>query len=122
MLATLAVVLLERARYARCIVQRSLRSQAPQMAAICQQPNSRTRWRPGARGQSSASADLVCAQSCPTAGSVCCSALAHHIWCPLRLSATLTGPEAAPSVAGPLRMISRQPRLVGRLAGGQFAA
>ena len=48
MLATLAVVLLERARYARAryarsIVQRSLRSQAPQMAAICQQPNSRTR-------------------------------------------------------------------------------
>ena len=48
MLATFAVVLLERARYARAryarsIVQRSLRSQAPQMAAICQQPNSRTR-------------------------------------------------------------------------------
>ena len=48
MLATLAVVLLERAhyaraRYARSIVQRSLRSQAQQMAAICQQPNSRTR-------------------------------------------------------------------------------
>ena len=47
-LTTLAVVLLEsaryaRARYARSIVQRSLRSQAPQMAAICQQPNSRTR-------------------------------------------------------------------------------